>query len=206
MLFYNKGDIVIEVNDDLKDKFINVHMNDIQISTNEKPIIGTFGLGPCMAFILHSKENKKTIVGHVPCSQLMNNNSLEKLRLQILKIIIENKLIDSSFDLILVEGAQKSGYYKDWYELEILQNQQKKPYSLFEVLEKNLTQIDLVRINSIQNSNFSAEEIQTVNIKGDLCIESNNEASKQFAFNANNGNFITNELFILRKQEETKKY
>ena len=141
---------MLEINDILKDKYINVHMNDIQISTNDKPIIGTGSLGPCMGFILHSKDKKRAIVGHISCSQLLDNNNLEKLRLQILKIIIENELINSFFDLILIEGAQKSIYYKDWYELDILQTQEKRTYSLFEILEKNLTQIDLIKINNIK--------------------------------------------------------
>ena len=197
---------MLEINDTLKEKFINVHMNDIQISTNDKPIIGTFALGPCMAFILHSKENKQAIVGHISCSQLLNNNNLQKLRLQILKIIIENELVNSYFDLILIEGAQKSIYYKDWYELDILQNQEKRTYSIFEVLEKNLIQIDLIKINNIRNSNFNTDEIQKVDIVGNLCNELNNEASRQFAFNANTGEFITNEIFILSDNKDIKKY
>ena len=197
---------MLEINNTLKDKFINVHMNDIQISTDEKPIIGTYALGPCMGFILYSVEYKKAIIGHISCSQLLDNNNLEKLRLQILKIIIENKLVNSSFDLMLIEGAQKSIYYKDWYELDILQNQEKRTYSLFEVLEKNLTHIDFVKINNIKKDNFNTDEIQTVDIEGNLCDESNNEASKQFAFNANTGAFITNEIFILEENKDIKKY
>lgn len=197
---------MLEINEILKDKYINVHMNDIQISTNDKPIIGTGALGPCMGFILHSKDKKRAIVGHISCSQLLDNNNLEKLRLQILKIIIENELINSFFDLILIEGAQKSIYYKDWYELDILQTQEKRTYSLFEILEKNLTQIDFIKINNIKKSNFNIGEIQTVDIKGNLCSESNNEASKQFAFNANTGKFITSEIFIFPENKGIKKY
>ena len=149
MILCNKGDIVIKINDTLKEKFIIANMDDIQISTTDKPIIGTFALGPCMGFILYSKEKKKAIVGHISCSQILDNYNLEKLRLQIYKIIIQNKLINTDFDLMLVEGAQKSMYYKDWYELDILKNQEKKIYSLFEVLESLLTQIDFIKIKNI---------------------------------------------------------
>lgn len=197
---------MIKINDELKNKFLSVNMNDIQISTEDKPIIGTFALGPCIGFILHSKNNKKAIVGHISCSQLLDDYNLKKLRLQILKIITENKLIDSYFDLILIEGAQKSIYYKNWYELEILQNQEKKNYSLFEILEKNLTQIDLIKINSIKKSNFNTDEIQTIDIEGNLSDKFNNETSKQFAFNANTGKFVTNEIFIFIEKEKKKKY
>lgn len=196
---------MLVINDTLKHNFINVRMNDIQISTNDRPIIGTFALGPCMGFILHSQEKKRAIVGHISCSQLMDNNSLEKLRLQILKLIIENKLINSSFDLMLIEGAQKSLYYRKWYELDILQNEEKRTYSLLEILEKNLMQIDLIKIINIKK-NFNNYEIQIVDLDGNLCAKDNNESSKQFAFNANTGNFATNEIFILPQKEETKKY
>ena len=43
-----------------------------------------------------------------------------------------------------------------------------------EVLEKNLTQIDLIKINNIRNSNFNTDEIQKVDIVGNLCNELNN--------------------------------
>lgn len=197
---------MLKINNELKNKFINVQMNDIKISTNDKPIIGTYALGPCMSFILFSKENSRAIVGHISCSQLLDNNNLEKLRLQILKIIIENELTNTSFDLTLIEGAQKSLYYRAWYELDILQNQEKKTYSLFEILEKNLIQLGLIKINDIKKSNFSINEIQTVDIEGNLCNESNQEASRQFAFNANTGEFITNEIFILPDNKDIKKY
>lgn len=197
---------MIKINNELKEKFINVGMDDIQITTNDKPIIGTWGLGPCMGFILYSKENKKAIAGHISSAQLLDDNSLEKLRLQLLKLIIQNKLCNSSFDLILVEGAQKSIYYKEWYELDILQNQQKKNYSLFEILEKNLLLLNLIKINNVKKSDFENNEIQVVDLEGKLCYETNNEASKLFAFNANTGSFITNEAFILPLKKETKKY
>ena len=196
---------MLKINDVLKHKFINVYMNDIQISTNDKPIIGTFALGPCLGFVLHSQEKKRAIVGHISCSQLMDNNNLEKLRLQILKIIIENELVNSSFNLMLIEGAQKSLYYKEWYELGILQSEEKRTYPLFEILEKNLTQIDLIKIINIKKA-FNIDEIQIVDLKGNLCTEADNEASKQFAFNANNGQFITKEIFIISEKKETKKY
>lgn len=197
---------MIKINNVLKDKFINVGMDDIQISTNNKPIIGTCALAPCMGFILYSKENKKSIVGHISSSQLLDNNSLEKLKLKIFKIIAQNNLVNDYFDIMLIEGAQKSIYYKEWYELDTLQNQEKKTYSLFEVLEKVLIQLPAIKINSINKSNFESEDIQIVDIEGNLCDESNNEASKQFAFNANTGKFITNELFIIPEKNETKKY
>lgn len=206
MIFYNKGGIMIKINNELKENFIYVNMDDIQITTNNKPIIGTCSLGPCMGFIMYSKENKKAIVGHISSSQLLDDNSLEKLKLKISKIIIQNDLTNSSFDIMLIEGAQKSIYYKEWYELGILQNQEKKTYSLFEILEKVLTLLPHIKINSINKSNFKIEDIQIVDIEGNLCDESNNEASKQFAFNANTGKFITNDVFILPEKKETKKY
>ena len=106
---------------------------------------------------------------------------------------------------MLIEGAQKSLYYRKWYELDILQNEEKRTYSLLEILEKNLMQIDLIKIINIKK-NFNNYEIQIVDLDGNLCAKDNNESSKQFAFNANTGNFATNEIFILPQKEETKKY
>lgn len=206
MIFYSKGGIMIKINNELKEKFISVHMDDIQITTKDKPIIGTYALGPCTGFILYSKENRKAIVGHISSSQLLDDNSLEKLKLKISKIIMQNDLINASFDIMLIEGAQKSIYYKEWHELDILQNHEKKTYSLFQILEKVLTLLPYIKINSINKSNFESGDIQIVDIEGNLCDESNNEASKQFAFNTNTGKFITNDVFILPEKKETKKY
>ena len=44
---------------------IVVNMNRIGISSEETPIIGTTGLGPCVGVLLHSKSKKKALVAHL---------------------------------------------------------------------------------------------------------------------------------------------
>lgn len=83
----------------LSKKFVLVGMNEIDISNDEKPIIGTQGLATCIGFILYNKEFKRAIVGHVSCSEIMSDSSLDSMRLEIFKILYENKLINCSFDL-----------------------------------------------------------------------------------------------------------
>lgn len=46
--------------------FKMVHMNEINISTDDFPIIGTQGLGPCVAILVYSEEEKRAIVAHIP--------------------------------------------------------------------------------------------------------------------------------------------
>lgn len=45
-------------------KPIIVRMNEVNISTQEQPIIGTEALGPCVGVLIHSKEHKKSLVFH----------------------------------------------------------------------------------------------------------------------------------------------
>ena len=43
---------------------IRVEMNEVNISTEEIPVIGTEALGPCVGVLIHSKNNKKSVVIH----------------------------------------------------------------------------------------------------------------------------------------------
>ena len=49
----------------LKQKMIIVEMNDADISTEEKPIIGTYALATCLGVLLYSEETRKAIVAHI---------------------------------------------------------------------------------------------------------------------------------------------
>ena len=89
-----------------------VHMNEINISSDEFPIIGTQGLGPCVAFLVYSEEHKKAVVAHISANT--------KDYFQLL------------FDVIGVYNLQTSplkykvfkGYYDNGYKIdEILERQ-----------------------------------------------------------------------------------
>lgn len=43
-----------------------VGMNQVEITTEEKPIIGTDSLGPCVGLLLYCPSKKKAIVAHAP--------------------------------------------------------------------------------------------------------------------------------------------
>ena len=51
--------------ENLTKKFILVKMRDMQISTDEKPIIGTQSLATCVGVLIYSEESKKAIVAHI---------------------------------------------------------------------------------------------------------------------------------------------
>ena len=89
-------------------KFIMVGMNEMKITTFDKTIIGTEGLSSCISFILHNKENKKTIVSHISTDKLLNEQSIIDIILKLNKLIKENGLKNESFDLHLINGAYKS--------------------------------------------------------------------------------------------------
>jgi len=184
----------MNTNEILKNKYIPIRMNQIGISTKEKPIIGTQSLGPCMAIILYSKEGKRAIVAHIPTSLLLTDENLKMIREVIEKKVNDNNLSNFSFELMLIEGAQKSQEFRAWYDLDILMDLKKRIYSAFEILEINLTKLEGINITSIKKT-FTENEVQTVYIQ--------NEPSKEFAFNANAGKFLTSEIF---KNEETLEF
>lgn len=45
-------------------KPIVVGMNEVNISTEEQPIIGTNALGPCVGVLIHSQKQQKSVVFH----------------------------------------------------------------------------------------------------------------------------------------------
>ena len=45
-------------------KSIIVGMDEVGISTQEQPIIGTIGLGPCVGVLIYSKKQKQSVVIH----------------------------------------------------------------------------------------------------------------------------------------------
>ena len=50
----------------LKEKTIIVGMDEVDISTEEKPIIGTDSLGPCVGLLLYCPGKKRAAVVHAP--------------------------------------------------------------------------------------------------------------------------------------------
>lgn len=182
--------------DELTKKFIMINMNEIGISNEEKPIIGTQGLSSCIGFILYNKEHKKAIVGHVSCDKIMSNAGLEDICLDIYGIVCENELLNSSFDLQIIEGAYRSQYEIYSHELEILKESYKTKYNLLEVLEENIKRIGFIKIDSVNMVNFPANAFQIVDEYGNCIYNQGATLSKQFAYDASSGEFVTDKVLF----------
>lgn len=63
-----------------------VGMDEVSISTEETPIIGTTSLFPCVGFLLYNKKNKKALVGHA-------SSNWQKLIPELLALLCINDLI-----------------------------------------------------------------------------------------------------------------
>ena len=65
---------------------IVVNMNQVGISTEETPIIGTNALGPCVGVLVHSKSKKRALVAHV-------SSNWKNQMFEMLIELAENQLI-----------------------------------------------------------------------------------------------------------------
>lgn len=92
----------------LTKKFILVDMNDAQISTEERPIIGTHALATCIGVLLYSEEKKVAIVAHVSTESMP---AIDK----IFNLIIKNKLYNTTFKYKIIPG-----YYDEHYRTKEL--------------------------------------------------------------------------------------
>lgn len=140
----------------LTQKFILVDMDDAQISTEEKPIIGTHALATCIGVLLYSEEKKTAIVAHVSSEPM---RSIDK----IFNLIIENKLYSTKFKYKII-----TGYYEEHYQVKKL-------------LEEHFKDFIPFGENEILHSDIQIAEETT---------------SKQFAFNASTGKFVTDKVLF----------
>lgn len=81
----------------LTKKFILVGINDAQISTEEKPIIGTQALATCIGVLLYNEEKKVAIVAHISSDYIP---TIDK----IFNIIIKNKLYNNKLKYKIIPG------------------------------------------------------------------------------------------------------
>ena len=92
----------------LYNKFKLVGMNEADISTKDKPIIGTNGLSTCVGVLLYCEEKKQAIVAH-------SSSDWESIILQIYQLISEHNLINSTFKYVIFPGYYKSHYNTLYY-------------------------------------------------------------------------------------------
>lgn len=74
----------------------------------------------------------------------------------------------------------------------------KRKYSLLEVLEENIKKIKFLKISSIRKSEFPINAFQIVDINGNLNSNffGEKDISKQFAFDASSGEFVTDKVLF----------
>lgn len=124
------------IENELTDKFINVRMNKIEISTEEQPIIGCCSLATCVGILLYSEKHKKAIVAHVA-------DQPYDMFYETIKLILKNKFNDSDIKYKIIPG-----YYHNHYELkqelELLYKSMTDFFSPFneENTDENIIKID----------------------------------------------------------------
>lgn len=84
-------------------KFIYVDMNDAQITTEEKTIIGTDSLATCIGVLLYSEDKRRAIVAHVAPDKL-------EITTKIAQLLVENDLVELPIKYKII-----SGYYDEHY-------------------------------------------------------------------------------------------
>lgn len=188
----------------LTKNFIMVGMGQVDISTDEKYIIGTQALSPCIGFILHSKDMEKAIVGHISSSQLTDNERVNDLSFQISELICQNNLINVPLDLKIIEGAYPSQNFVYSHELDILDIFGKNRYTLPEVLEEVVKKTNGVNVNNtaFYQETHSTNEVQVVDYYEGY---GHGDKSKQFAFDAKSGTFVTDKVYFGPKYFEINK-
>lgn len=179
----------------LTKNFIMVSMGQVDISTDEKYIIGTQALSPCIGFILHSKDMGKAVVGHISSGQLVENSRVNDLRFQISELLDQGNLKGVPLDLKIIEGAYPSTQIAYSHELDILDIFGKSQYTLPEVLEEVIKKSDFVNISTttMYQEQNSTPEVQVVDYYEGY---GHGDKSKQFAFDAKNGNFVTDKVYF----------
>lgn len=138
----------------LTKKFILVDMDDAQISTEDRPIIGTHALATCIGVLLYNEEKKLAIVAHVSSEPMQ---TIDK----IFNLIIKYKLYNAKLKYLIIPG-----YYEEHYHVK----------ELLEEHFKDFTQFD--------ENEISCSDIKTIE----------EETSRQFAFDASTGKFVTDKV------------
>ena len=122
----------------LYEKSIIVSMNDAEISSEEKYIIGTSALATCIGVLLYSEDKKRAIVAHVAPDGL-------EITTKIAKLIIDNNLQDTIIKYKIIPG-----YYEEHYNTK-------------ERLEKSFKQFIPFTSDEIPNSAIIKNEKYTSN-------------------------------------------
>lgn len=132
----------MESKEELTKKFKLISMNDIDISTEEKPIIGTQALATCVGLILYSEKHKKAIVAHI-------SSSHEHIFYNIFYLIFTNKLEDS-----IIKYGIIPGYYEEHYNVV---KDLKTFFNNYPELFVSFSSDELIKCFNIDKETFSKE-------------------------------------------------
>lgn len=119
-------------------KFINVDMDEVQISTDEKPIIGTEALATCVGVLLYSEKHKKAIVAHA-------SSDIDYILSSSINLIDESGIGDSEIKYKVISGyyynhyaikTKLENFYKAYPEIFIPFDENKIPNNSIETLEE----------------------------------------------------------------------
>ena len=80
-----------------------VKMDEVDISTDDKPIIGTFALATCVGVLLYCEEKKKAIVAHV-------SSEWQSTIYKIIDLIFENGMENSIIKYKIIPGNYYNNY------------------------------------------------------------------------------------------------
>lgn len=97
--------IFVNQKEEMTKKLILVGIEDAEISTEERPIIGTEALATCVGILLYSVADKKAIVGH--CSF-----DVEDVLTKTIDLISQNNIGNG-----LIKYKIIPGYYYNHYEV-----------------------------------------------------------------------------------------
>lgn len=81
-------------------KFNLVGMGDVQISTSERPIVGTDCLATCIGILLYCEEDKKAIVAHA-------TSDIMPVLDRIFKLVVNNKLYRKPLKYKIIWGTDR---------------------------------------------------------------------------------------------------
>lgn len=189
-----------------------VGMDEVSISSDEQPIIGTGALGPCVGVLIYNKNKKRAIVLHI-------SYDWEKLIKETLFIMLENDLISEEncikifktltlcpkYDLLTFndEGIQKliekenstisPNLKNDIFEVTIIPGCYKNNCDIAENLRiffRNIPQLFQINNQKLPQNAVSTQ------IHKDL-------EGNEFFFDASTGKFVTDKIDYLEQTTPT---
>lgn len=185
-----------------------VSMDEVSISSDEQPIIGTGALGPCVGVLIYNKNKKRAIVLHI-------SYDWEKLIKETLFILLENDLISEEncikifniltlypkYDLFTFDDETirqiiekknltiRNNSNNDNFEVTIIPGYSQDNYNIAKNLKKFFQNIP--QLFQINNQKLPQNAIK-IQMHKDL-------RAHEFYFDASTGKFVTDKIDYLEQ-------